>query len=98
SGRSHILAAGTTGSGKSEWLRMMMAGLIATNTPDTLRFVTLDPKLAAFAGLEHSKFLWKQDAWWIPGSERPASELFRDLIEEVDRRLQLTRSTGADHL
>lgn len=37
-GRSHVLAAGTTGSGKSEWLRMIMAALMASNTPDTLRF------------------------------------------------------------
>jgi S-DNA-T family DNA segregation ATPase FtsK/SpoIIIE len=98
SGRSHILAAGTTGSGKSEWLRMMMAGLIASNTPDTLRFVTLDPKLAAFAELERSKFLWKKEAWWIPGADRPASEVFRDLIDEMDRRYELTRTTGADNL
>jgi S-DNA-T family DNA segregation ATPase FtsK/SpoIIIE len=98
SGRSHVLAAGTTGSGKTEWLRMMMAGLIATNTPDTLRFVTLDPKLLAFADLERSKFLWKPGAWWIQGSEQPASELFRDLVEEMERRYRLTRESGADNL
>jgi DNA segregation ATPase FtsK/SpoIIIE-like protein len=98
SGRSHILAAGTTGSGKSEWLRMMLAGLIASNTPDTLRLVTLDPKLAAFADLERSKFLWKKDSFWIPGDARLASEVFADLIEEMERRFQLTRTSGADNL
>jgi DNA segregation ATPase FtsK/SpoIIIE, S-DNA-T family len=97
-GRSHVLAAGSTGSGKSEWLRMIMAGLIASNTPETLRFVTLDPKLAAFNDLERSAFLWKKDAWWIPGNERPASEVFDDLIEEMDRRYQLTRHSGTDNL
>jgi S-DNA-T family DNA segregation ATPase FtsK/SpoIIIE len=97
-GRSHVLAAGTTGSGKSEWLRMIMAALMASNTPDTLRFVTLDPKLAAFNDLEKSAFLWKKDAWWIPGNDRPASEVFDDLIEEMDRRYQLTRQTGTDNL
>jgi DNA segregation ATPase FtsK/SpoIIIE, S-DNA-T family len=97
-GRSHVLAAGTTGSGKSEWLRMIMAALMASNTPDTLRFVTLDPKLAAFNDLEHSAFLWKKDAWWIPGNDRPASEVFDDLIQEMDRRYQLTRQTGTDNL
>ena len=96
-GRSHVLAAGTTGSGKSEWLRMMLASLIATNTPETLRVVTLDPKLAAFNDLEGSKFLWKNDAFWIPNA-RPASELFEELIEEMERRYQLTRQAGADDL
>ena len=97
-GRSHVLAAGTTGSGKSEWLRMTMAALMASNTPETLRFVTFDPKLAAFNELERSAFLWKKDAWWIPGNDRPASEVFDDLVCEMDRRYQLTRQTGADNL
>ena len=98
SGRSHILVAGTTSSGKSEWLRMMLASLIATNTPETLRIVTFDPKLAAFADLERSKFLWREDAYWVTGDARPASELFQDLIEEMERRYQLTRQSGADNL
>ncbi|HEU5073404.1 MAG TPA: FtsK/SpoIIIE domain-containing protein [Polyangiaceae bacterium] len=97
SGRSHVLAAGTTGSGKSEWLRMMLASLIVSNTPDTLRIITFDPKFAAFTDLEQSKFLWKKSAYWVSG-ERPASELFQDLIEEMDRRYQLTRQSGADNL
>jgi S-DNA-T family DNA segregation ATPase FtsK/SpoIIIE len=98
SGRSHVLAAGTTGSGKSEWLRMMLASLIASNTPETLRIVTFDPKLAAFTDLERSKYLWKNDAYWIPGNGRSASELFQDLVEEMERRYQLTRESGADNL
>jgi DNA segregation ATPase FtsK/SpoIIIE, S-DNA-T family len=98
SGRSHVLAAGTTGSGKSEWLRMMLASLIASNTPETLRIVTFDPKLAAFADLEKSAFLWKKSAFWIPGDGRMASELFQDLVDEMERRYQLTRQTGADNL
>jgi DNA segregation ATPase FtsK/SpoIIIE, S-DNA-T family len=98
SGRSHILVAGTTGSGKSEWLRTALGGLIASNTPETLRVVTLDPKLAAFADLEHSKFLWKKGAWWIPGMDQSPSDLFQDLVEEMERRYRMTRETGADNL
>lgn len=98
SGRSHVLAAGTTSSGKSEWLRMMLASLIATNTPETLRLITFDPKLAAFTDLENSRFLWRKSAYWIPGEERTASELFQDVIEEMERRYQLTRQSGTDNL
>jgi DNA segregation ATPase FtsK/SpoIIIE, S-DNA-T family len=98
SGRSHILVAGTTGSGKSEWLRMMLAGLLASNTPDTLRIVTLDPKLVAFAELEKSPFLMTADAWWIPGSGRDASEVFEALVTEMDTRYATIRSAGVDHL
>jgi DNA segregation ATPase FtsK/SpoIIIE-like protein len=93
-----MLAAGTAGSGKSEWLRMMLAGLISANTPDTLRIVTLDPKLAAFNDLERSRFLWKKSSWWIPGTGPLASEIFEELVEEMDRRYRMTRETGADNL
>lgn len=98
SGRSHILVAGTTGSGKSEWLRMVLAGLMATNTPDTIRFVTLDPKLAAFGDLERSRYLWQRNSWWIQGSDTPASELFQELVEEMDRRYRLVHELGCDSL
>jgi DNA segregation ATPase FtsK/SpoIIIE-like protein len=98
SGRSHVLVAGTTSSGKSEWLRMMLASLIASNTPETLRIVTFDPKLAAFTDLERSRFLWKKDSYWIANDGRSASELFQDLIEEMERRYQLTRRSGTDNL
>ncbi len=98
-GRSHVLAAGTSGSGKSEWLRVALAGLIASNTPDTLRIATLDPKIVAFNDLEKSSYLWKKDAWWIPGDgQRPASELFGELVEEMERRYGLIHDAGVDKL
>ncbi len=53
----HILAAGTTGSGKSEWLRMAIASLIATNTPQTLRLMLIDPKRVTFGELSGSPYL-----------------------------------------
>jgi DNA segregation ATPase FtsK/SpoIIIE-like protein len=98
SGRSHILVAGTTGSGKSEWLRMALAGLIASNTPDTLRIVTLDPKLAAFGDLERSRYLWRKNSWWIPNHDAAASEIFEELVVEMDRRYELVHGAGCDNL
>lgn len=97
-GRSHALVAGTSGSGKSEWLRTALAGLLASNTPDTLRLVTIDPKLNAFAELEKSRYLWKPGAWWVPGMDSEATDVFDELIEEMERRYQLTRASGSDNL
>jgi DNA helicase HerA-like ATPase len=54
----HILAAGTTGSGKSEWLRTACASLIATNTPETLRVVLIDPKRVTFGNAAQSHFFF----------------------------------------
>ena len=46
----HILVAGSTGSGKSELLRSLIAGLAVTNPPDRITFVLIDYKGgAAFA-------------------------------------------------
>jgi S-DNA-T family DNA segregation ATPase FtsK/SpoIIIE len=46
----HLLIAGTTGSGKSELLRTLVAGLAASSAPDQLCFVLIDYKGgAAFA-------------------------------------------------
>ncbi|MBF0537472.1 MAG: PD-(D/E)XK nuclease family protein [Nitrospirae bacterium] len=46
----HVLVAGSTGSGKSEFLRCLVASLIKRNTPQTLRFSIVDPKKLTFAG------------------------------------------------
>ena len=40
----HVLVGGTTGSGKSELLQTLVAGLAVTNRPDQLSFVLVDYK------------------------------------------------------
>lgn len=40
----HVLVGGTTGSGKSEFLRSLIAGLAATHDPDHCAFVLIDYK------------------------------------------------------
>ena len=52
----HLLIGGTTGSGKSIFIRDLIISLIMKNTPENLRIILLDPKkveLAAFAGIPH---------------------------------------------
>ena len=46
----HALVAGTTGAGKSEALRTLVAGLAAANPPDALSFVLVDFKGGAAFG------------------------------------------------
>jgi S-DNA-T family DNA segregation ATPase FtsK/SpoIIIE len=54
----HALVAGSTGSGKSELLRTVVAGLASSNAPDDLAFVLIDYKggaaFAECAGLPHT--------------------------------------------
>ncbi|HBJ33541.1 MAG TPA: hypothetical protein DDZ51_02035 [Planctomycetaceae bacterium] len=81
----HLLVAGTSGSGKSEWLRTAVAGLIATNTPDQLRLIAIDPKRVAFHDLQGSPYLHRPVVF--PGdAEADMLEVLDDLIEEMERR------------
>lgn len=88
---AHLLVAGTTGSGKSEWLRLALAGLLVTNTPETLRLLVIDPKRNAFHALRESPYLWRP---LVFPDEQSAGEVLAGLAEEMDRRYRI--ADGAD--
>lgn len=94
---AHALVAGTTGSGKTEWLRTAIAGLLLTNTPETLRLVLIDPKRVAFSDLRRSPFLWNASSFWDNGGG-DVVELLEALASEMDRRYGLLAKAGVDHL
>ncbi|HEU4404769.1 MAG TPA: FtsK/SpoIIIE domain-containing protein [Polyangiaceae bacterium] len=95
---AHALVAGTTGSGKTEWLRTAIAGLVLTNTPETLRLVLIDPKRVAFSDLRRSPFLWTPSSFWDNGGDADVVELLEALAAEMDRRYGLLAEAGVDHL
>ncbi|MCG8325097.1 MAG: hypothetical protein MI673_06230, partial [Thiotrichales bacterium] len=52
----HLLIAGATGSGKSVCVNALICGLLLNNTPETLRFIMIDPKrveLTGYNGIPH---------------------------------------------
>jgi hypothetical protein len=93
SANCHLLVAGTTGSGKTEWLRMALAGLLMTNTPRTLRLVLIDPKRSSFTDLNGSAFVWGGGKVLYPDQISPVST-FNDLVDEMDRRYRLFQQNG----
>ncbi|MFN7999983.1 MAG: FtsK/SpoIIIE domain-containing protein [Acidobacteriota bacterium] len=96
---AHLLVAGTTGSGKSEWLRTALAGLLLTNTPDTLRLLLIDPKRNAFHALRNSPFLWRPLVFPDEQPEtRPVVRVLQELADEMERRYQLLGEHGDDSL
>lgn len=48
----HALVAGTSGSGKSEFLRSMAASLIRRNAPQALHLTLIDPKVLTFGDMQ----------------------------------------------
>lgn len=89
----HLLVVGTTGSGKSEWLRAFLVSLLVANSPDSLRLVLIDPKRLAFAAFERSPFLWQPIVY-----DEGAIELFDALVGEMERRYELLQAAGTDDL
>ena len=83
---SHMLVAGTTGSGKSEWLRAAIASLLAQNTPQTLKLLLIDPKRTAFHAFEESDALY---APVVYPDDTDIAPIFSELIAEMERRYRL---------
>ncbi len=79
---AHVLIAGTTGSGKTELLRTMIASLAMHNRLGEVQMVLIDPKgrgLAPFAGLPHLLYPLVYDV----GEALPH---LRQLVDEMERR------------
>jgi S-DNA-T family DNA segregation ATPase FtsK/SpoIIIE len=92
---SHMLVAGTAGSGKSEWLRAAIASLLAQNTPATLKLLLIDPKRTAFHAFENSESLY---APVLYPDDTPTAPLFEELIEEMERRYRAISDAGLPDL
>ena len=97
----HILVAGTTSSGKSEWLRMAVASMIVTNTRETLRLMLIDPKRVAFGELDRSPYLLDSEGHatgaLLYTPEEALGGLHR-LIELMEERYLLFAKYGATDL
>lgn len=57
---AHGLVAGSSGSGKSEFLKTVIATLVSRSRPDDLQISLIDPKRVTFGGLGKSAYL-RQD-------------------------------------
>ena len=90
----HALVAGSTGSGKSEWLKSLLAGLTLRNTPDHVRFALIDPKILTFAGVDGSPYLWKPVATTLGD----AMQILRAAVTEMDDRYHLLARGGFTNL
>lgn len=80
---SHFLVAGTAGSGKSEWLRALIASLLASNVPGELRLVLVDPKRTAFVSFEGAPALLRPVVY---PSDEDVLVVFDGLISEMEDR------------
>ena len=86
----HILAAGTTGSGKSVFIHSMLRQLIQKYPASELRMVLIDPKGTE---LEFYKYA-KNTMWDVRTDAEQASKALDEVIEIMDKRNALFTSRG----
>lgn len=90
----HLLMAGTTGSGKSVALNVMILSLVNKLTPDECRFIMIDPKmldLTAYNDLPHmlTPVVTETDK---------ALKVLEWVVEEMMTRYHLLNGIGAKNL
>ena len=86
----HVLVAGTSGSGKSEWLKSLVASLAIRNSPERVRLALVDPKILTFSSVEGSPYLWRPLATDI-GS---ALAVLKSAVSEMEGRYRTLAKEG----
>ncbi|MDJ0616702.1 MAG: DNA translocase FtsK [Calothrix sp. MO_192.B10] len=80
----HFLVGGTTGSGKSEFLRSLLLSLLYHHSPQQLQICLVDPKRVTFPEFEEMGWLRSP----VVKDEERAIELMDELVWEMELRYQ----------
>jgi S-DNA-T family DNA segregation ATPase FtsK/SpoIIIE len=86
----HVLVAGTSGSGKSEWLKSLVATLAFRNAPERVRLALVDPKILTFSSVESSPYLWRPLATDIGA----ALAVLESAVSEMEDRYRTLAKEG----
>ncbi|MGY6630771.1 MAG: DNA translocase FtsK [Wenzhouxiangella sp.] len=90
----HMLVAGTTGSGKSVAINVMILSLLYKATPDDVRLIMVDPKmleLSVYEGIQHLLTPVVTDM-------KEAANALRWCVAEMERRYRLMAALGVRNL
>ena len=90
----HFLVGGTTGSGKSEFLRSQLLSLLVRYSPQHLQIALVDPKRVTFPEFEKMPWLYSQ----VVKDSDNAIELMDKLVGEMEFRYQQFEKTGCADL
>jgi phosphoglycolate phosphatase-like HAD superfamily hydrolase len=90
----HLLVAGTTGSGKSEFLKAILAALSRRLTAHQVQFVLIDPKQVTFNFQGESPYLRHAIAYAVDD----ALPLIKECFEETERRYALLKEKHLENV
>ncbi|MGB3761443.1 MAG: DNA translocase FtsK [Rivularia sp. (in: cyanobacteria)] len=90
----HFLVGGTTGSGKSEFLRSQLLSLLIRYSPQQLKIALVDPKRVTFPEFEEMPWLYSS----VVKDSEDAIELMDKLVGEMEFRYQRFEKNGCADL
>ncbi|MFW1333117.1 DNA translocase FtsK 4TM domain-containing protein [Vibrio parahaemolyticus] len=86
----HVLVAGTTGSGKSVGVNVMILSMLYKASPEDLRFIMIDPKMLELSIYEGIPHLLAE----VVTDMKDASNALRWCVGEMERRYKLMSALG----
>ncbi|RJX71924.1 DNA translocase FtsK [Vibrio sinensis] len=90
----HVLVAGTTGSGKSVGVNVMILSMLYKAGPEDLRFIMIDPKMLELSIYEGIPHLLSE----VVTDMKDASNALRWCVGEMERRYKLMSAIGVRNL
>ena len=87
----HYLIAGSSGSGKSVCLNVMIVSLLMRYSPEELRFILIDPKRIEMRKYEHIPHLMVDEIITDP---KKTLAVLQWAIEEMERRYEMFEKAG----
>ncbi|MCG3724165.1 DNA translocase FtsK [Vibrio cincinnatiensis] len=90
----HVLVAGTTGSGKSVGVNVMILSMLYKSTPEEVRFIMIDPKMLELSIYEGIPHLLSE----VVTDMKDASNALRWCVGEMERRYKLMSVLGVRNI
>ena len=90
----HVLVAGTTGSGKSVGVNVMILSILYKATPEDVRFIMIDPKMLELSVYEGIPHLLSE----VVTDMKDASNALRWCVGEMERRYKLMSALGVRNI
>lgn len=90
----HMLVAGTTGSGKSVTLNVMLSSMLVHSHPDDLKLMIIDPKRVEFGNYKDLPHMLANPITDM----KHAQQALEFLADEMDRRYTLLEENGVKKL